>query len=579
MAIVTNNSYDEMKSMINFFMNDRAGDGDKMLDVLGISEEKRLKCNAHILLAIDNAIDKVLKDTETIVGPSNLIAEGASHVFNGPKNSIWYLGLIAIAKLLLPSHNVESISLHKEYKEFLKADSESNSETSDLSKELLKNGFNGFVSNRFGRLGELSAAVVTHAPLMDKFFDNQVDEHSNKLVLAVSCFKESDWFLLCAEVSSHFYSTVCLPIKFLLGIDEYKDKVYPGGRSWKMSKEKLFLILESLKEESKRTGETAKERLISETAKKIESALRKQLMMMKFYQDDETKDIPQTPQTNLGCESEFGSVGNDLKKAGGAVSLQSVSDKHVIARNHLYKKDRWTELSDIQKRKKWKWARGSPQAKKVKEMEKEFRQQIVAVQRLAVKAKEKKKAVIREKLYTNLEKCKKHGGPLTINDIKKLDTLNYAKTVLEASYLKKTTAPNIRLKRKVDNKFIKFTEEELKQQIRDAIKPQCDVTRNIEQLLLGVFKEKSNGTSAEDAQLAQEERSQAGMVGLWSGPLDEQSLGVAVDDSTLQLYKKTRFGFVPRGMPVDINQLKCTEEISLYNYIEKGGVILLVLDP
>ena len=187
--------------------------------------------------------------------------------------------------------------------------------------------------------------------------------------------------------------------------------------------------------------------------------------------------------------------------------------------------------------------------------------------------------MIREKLYTNLEKCKKHGGPLTINDIKKLDTLNYAKTVLEASYLKKTTAPNIRLKRKVDNKFIKFTEEELKQQIRDAIKPQCDVTRNIEQLLLGVFKEKSNGTSAEDAQLAQEERSQAGMVGLWSGPLDEQSLGVAVDDSTLQLYKKTRFGFVPRGMPVDINQLKCTEEISLYNYIEKGGVILLVLDP
>ena len=55
-------------------MNDRAGDSDVMLDTLGVDEKKRLKCNAHILLAVDVAMDKVFRDTETLVGVSNLIS-------------------------------------------------------------------------------------------------------------------------------------------------------------------------------------------------------------------------------------------------------------------------------------------------------------------------------------------------------------------------------------------------------------------------------------------------------------------------------------------------------------------------
>ena len=207
---------------------------------------------------------------------------------------------------------------------------------SGISEEL--KDFKGFVSNRFGRLGELSKDVVKHISIMKQFFDNQVDENANKLVLAVSCYMDSQWFQLCAEVASHFYSTVCLPIKFLLGIDEYKDKEYPGGRSWKMSKQKLLQITENLRNEGEKVQRTAKERLIIEVSKKIDSTITKQLLMKKFYQDNDIEDIPQTPQTNLGCESEFASVGNDLKKAGGAVSLQSISDKHVIARNRLYAK-------------------------------------------------------------------------------------------------------------------------------------------------------------------------------------------------------------------------------------------------
>ena len=73
--------------------------------------------------------------------------------------------------------------------------------------------------------------------------------------------------------------------------------------------------------------------------------------------------------------------------------------------------------------------------------------------------------------------------------------------------------------------------------------------------------------------------SRVGMIGLWRGPLDEQSVGVVIDDSTLQLYRKTRFGFVPCAVPVDITEWNCIEQMSSYHYIEKGGIILLVFDP
>ena len=41
--------------------------------------------------------------------------------------------------------------------------------------------------------------------------------------------------------------------------------------------------------------------------------------------------MKKTPKTNLGCESEFGHVTNDLSKSGG--SLSTISDKHTVARN------------------------------------------------------------------------------------------------------------------------------------------------------------------------------------------------------------------------------------------------------
>ena len=82
MAVLTNNSYHEMLNLIDFFMSDRAGDSDVMLAEIGVSAKRRLKCNAHVLLAVDVALDKVFCDIETLIGVTNLIGRGAARVFN-----------------------------------------------------------------------------------------------------------------------------------------------------------------------------------------------------------------------------------------------------------------------------------------------------------------------------------------------------------------------------------------------------------------------------------------------------------------------------------------------------------------
>ena len=48
-------------------------------------------------------------------------------------------------------------------------------------------------------------------------------------------------------------------------------------------------------------------------------------------------------------------------------------------------------MSDKEKLKKWSWVRGSKEARRMKEMEKEFYDRISAVEKLSIKAKEEQK--------------------------------------------------------------------------------------------------------------------------------------------------------------------------------------------
>ena len=191
---------------------------------------KRLKCNAHVVLAVDAALEKTFKHTETLVGTSNLISSGPAHVFSSSPNSIWCLGLIASAKLVSPSHMKEAITLYKEYTNFLKENVNLSNEYASISTELLRSGFKGLVSNKFGRVGELSKATDSQQQLLELFFERWVDVHANKLFLAVDAYLKSRWLTNCCAIASTFYDEVVIPIKKVIGIDEFKKLKGNTGR-------------------------------------------------------------------------------------------------------------------------------------------------------------------------------------------------------------------------------------------------------------------------------------------------------------------------------------------------------------
>ena len=94
-------------------------------------------------------------------------------------------------------------------------------------------------------------------------------------------------------------------------------------------------------------------------AKQIAEAIEQQLQKMKLFTDESEDDplLPQTPLTNLGCESEFAHLDNDLKKAGGSTTLHTIFNKYIVAQTKLFLKAKWTSLSETEKQKKWKWAK------------------------------------------------------------------------------------------------------------------------------------------------------------------------------------------------------------------------------
>ena len=80
--------------------------------------------------------------------------------------------------------------------------------------------------------------------------------------------------------------------------------------------------------------------------------------------------------TNIDCEGVFSGLGNDCKRAGGSTSLETISNKIVVASNKLYEKKRWTQLTDEERRKKFRWARGSKEAKEVKKWNKNLERKL-----------------------------------------------------------------------------------------------------------------------------------------------------------------------------------------------------------
>ena len=58
----------------------------------------------------------------------------------------------------------------------------------------------------------------------------------------------------------------------------------------------------------------------------------------KDFDLEQTDKINKAPITNLGPESNFGSVDEDLRRSGNSTSLSSISAKHITEKNRLHAK-------------------------------------------------------------------------------------------------------------------------------------------------------------------------------------------------------------------------------------------------
>ena len=187
-----------------------------------------------------------------------------------------------------------------------------------------------------------------------------------------------------------------------------------------------------------------------------------------------------------------------------------------------------------------------------------------------------------------MEKCKSHGGPVTTNDVEKLEVLSYEEVRPEVRFLKKTTAPQLRLKRKVEKKFINYTKDQLIQQMRDVLTPKNDQSSSLEGLLASALQLTSHDDNTTETGEVMETRCDEipadpsipiGAHGFWRGSHDNVVLGVVVDDTTIQMFKKTRTGYTPSNLPEDASKWELVEIIpeENYHYIEKNHGCYLVL--
>lgn len=417
-------------------------------------------------------------------------------VFNSPGSSVHTLGEIAISKLLSPSHAANSVSLYSDYTTWMK------------EQGIDHSGFNGFQSNRFGRIAEIAKQFLNMRENILKFFDAVVDENANKLVLAVSTYVQSEWFLTCSRVYEKVGDAAIFPFMDLLGIDEAKknkraDRNWEGIRQFFTDK---LTELEVIRDECNKNdqGET---KLLGAVVEEVIISLRRQLSATSFFnsvpgcqskyeEQPDLEKLKKAPLTNLGCEGQFAKFDNRVKVGGGSSSVETLSKKNIVSTNSLLTDDSFTFLSESERREQWKWARNSDETEEARIKHKAFLSNVQAASELSLRKKEDLKRKRNLRMIKLLEVCKEHGGPITPQNIDKLNALNSKQLSDEVSYLKLTISPNMRMKRRVpvigDPKrkfrYDPLSDEELRSSIRNAIKPEADVKSDVNQLLLSVLK-------------------------------------------------------------------------------------------
>ena len=90
-----------------------------------------------------------------------------------------------------------------------------------LGEKLIKNGFQGFVANRFGHTGILSVTFLEHLPLLEKCFSTSVEEYQYKFSLACFTYIHSEYFKEYCFVAAFTYKHLVEPLMMAMGIDKF----------------------------------------------------------------------------------------------------------------------------------------------------------------------------------------------------------------------------------------------------------------------------------------------------------------------------------------------------------------------
>ena len=338
-----------------------------------------------------------------------------------------------------------------------------------------------------------------------KFFDEQVDENSNLLLLCVHTYIRNDWVRTCSEIYKSVYEDLIHPYMRLLGIDDAKNVEEPN-RNWNGVRAfwngKITEMRKKAKELDSGNGAgTGIGGLHSAVLRNIIVAAERQLAYMNFFSETEGEqedgsmgqDLTFAPLTNLTAESAFASFDRDVKMSGGTTSVVTLSNKRTIKINKYLKLEEFLILPADQKRERWQWAFNSEAAKDVAEMLEEHMDFVEEVQALAVDNKRKRKEKKATRHANLLVKIAGHGGPVNEKNIRMLPGLNIDQVLLEVSYLRNTSTPGIKSKRLVKsdsgNRFEILPIEVLKDSIRSVICPSSNVTKSVEELLRALLEE------------------------------------------------------------------------------------------
>ena len=269
----------------------------------------------------------------------------------------------------------------------------------------------------------------------------------------------------------------------ILGIDHYRNQSsteFP--RSWNGIKMFFKFKLQHLQQILETTNEpSAEAKVIKHASLAIKKGIERQLETVMFFSDDDStkQDLSCVPLTNSCAESNFGKLNCALSQTSGSyVSLGPVSNKNILQSNPSE-----TSLSSTEKKASLVWVRRSPEAKEYKLLVKEYQQKVKNSQDLMVMAKKEKKRIKLETTYKLLDQCKLHQGPVSPDNLDILDDLDEKQIMLEIRYLRITTCPNIRERFKLPSgKFQKLSQEELKAQIVNSLKPKPSEKNDLDQL-------------------------------------------------------------------------------------------------